>query len=415
MIKRSNQNKLTLYRRHAGSCVVKDSTKLDACECPIWTHGKVAGKFIRQSLDTRAIATALQRKENLLNGCTPDGDPPNGGLHVVGSSETKGNETLEYAATEFLKASDQLSTSSRILYKRATESFISWSAKHGLTYLREIETSHVAQYFREVGRNWKRSTAFGRLVHLRIWMNFCKRQRWITYVPTEDRTLNHSCYSGVGKKKKASSGRVPFTPAEITKILAAVEQMPEADRAKAKALILLLLYTGMRISDATFFERAFLTERNTVDYYVIKTRSRIALPPELQEPALRALQALPASRVYFFQPDAADDYIGARTRLRDGEEFSQLMPNYERRVLECTTIVRSVLKLAGLPGACHRFRDTFAINLLTSGVDIFSVSQMLGHSDVRVTQGHYLKLIPGYRERMSQATRALAYQFPIAV
>jgi hypothetical protein len=39
---------------------------------------------------------------------------------------------------------------------------------------------------------------------------------------------------------------------------------------------------------------------------------------------------------------------------------------------------------------------------------------MLGHSDVRITQQHYLKLIPGYRERMSQSTRVLAYQFPLA-
>jgi hypothetical protein len=38
---------------------------------------------------------------------------------------------------------------------------------------------------------------------------------------------------------------------------------------------------------------------------------------------------------------------------------------------------------------------------------------MLGHSDVRITQQHYLKLIPGYRERMSKATRVLAYQFPL--
>jgi hypothetical protein len=34
---------------------------------------------------------------------------------------------------------------------------------------------------------------------------------------------------------------------------------------------------------------------------------------------------------------------------------------------------------------------------------------MLGHSDVRITQKHYLNLIPGYIERMAQATRKLNY------
>jgi hypothetical protein len=58
----------------------------------------------------------------------------------------------------------------------------------------------------------------------------------------------------------------------VTQILAAVERVPEAQRDRSRALILLLLYTGVRISDATFVERDYLTERNTLDYYVIKTR-----------------------------------------------------------------------------------------------------------------------------------------------
>jgi hypothetical protein len=37
---------------------------------------------------------------------------------------------------------------------------------------------------------------------------------------------------------------------------------------------------------------------------------------------------------------------------------------------------------------------------------------MLGHSDVRITDRNYMKLVPGYRERMSPATRSLSYQFP---
>jgi integrase len=172
----------------------------------------------------------------------------------------------------------------------------------------------------------------------------------------------------------------------------------------------------MRISDATFAERACLIDGN-IDYYVIKTRRQITLPPELQQPALDALAKLPASRTYFFQPDVDGDYSEARMVLRgaaDGE-FSTLMPGYETKIRETTALVLKVLALAGLEGACHRFRDTFALNLLIGdgekGTDIFTVSQMLGHSDVKITQEHYMKLIPGYRERMSKSTRVLAYQF----
>jgi integrase/recombinase XerD len=37
----------------------------------------------------------------------------------------------------------------------------------------------------------------------------------------------------------------------------------------------------------------------------------------------------------------------------------------------------------------HRFRDTFAVGLLTNGVSLESVSQLLGHQNIKITQRHY--------------------------
>jgi integrase len=58
---------------------------------------------------------------------------------------------------------------------------------------------------------------------------------------------------------------------------------------------------------------------------------------------------------------------------------------------------------------CTCSATLFAINLLHAGVDIFTVSQLLGHSNVKITQRHYLNFIPGYVERKSEATRKLDY------
>ena len=58
--------------------------------------------------------------------------------------------------------------------------------------------------------------------------------------------------------------------------------------------------------------------------------------------------------------------------------------------------------------------EPFAVNMLQAGADIFTVCQFLGHSDVKITQRHYVKFVPGYRERIAQRTRMLAYQFPLA-
>jgi site-specific recombinase XerD len=40
-------------------------------------------------------------------------------------------------------------------------------------------------------------------------------------------------------------------------------------------------------------------------------------------------------------------------------------------------------------GHTHRFRDTFAVGLLEKGVSLETVSILLGHQSIKITQKHY--------------------------
>jgi site-specific recombinase XerD len=46
--------------------------------------------------------------------------------------------------------------------------------------------------------------------------------------------------------------------------------------------------------------------------------------------------------------------------------------------------------------SCHTLRVTFACHLIKKGVDIYTVSRLLGHSNVKVTEKHYLALDPDH-------------------
>lgn len=53
-------------------------------------------------------------------------------------------------------------------------------------------------------------------------------------------------------------------------------------------------------------------------------------------------------------------------------------------------------KRAGVKASVKMFRSTFASNLVMSRVDIYAVSKLLGHHDVKITEKHYAHLTPDY-------------------
>ncbi len=66
-------------------------------------------------------------------------------------------------------------------------------------------------------------------------------------------------------------------------------------------------------------------------------------------------------------------------------------------------------KKVGVRANVKMFRSTFASNLVMSGVDVFSVSKILGHHDVKLTEKHYAHLTPDYLKQSVARLNLSAY------
>ncbi len=80
--------------------------------------------------------------------------------------------------------------------------------------------------------------------------------------------------------------------------------------------------------------------------------------------------------------------------------FLERVGKLESIVRSWQTRLRRLFQLAGVVnGHAHRFRNTFAVELLIAGIPIERVSILLGHQSTRVTEKHYN---PWVRSRQEQ-------------
>jgi integrase/recombinase XerD len=63
-------------------------------------------------------------------------------------------------------------------------------------------------------------------------------------------------------------------------------------------------------------------------------------------------------------------------------------------------------------GHAHRFRDTFAVELLLAGVLMERVSILLGHHSVRITEKHYAPWVRARQEQLEADVRRTWAEVP---
>src|SRR6266700_251818 len=353
---------LTAYRRHLKSCRRRDEGRsYRNCRCPIWVDGILGGAEMRESLKVRD----WQRAQEIIREWE---------IENRRTSQLTRKSTQE-AWKEFLADIEarKLNESTVRKYKLLNRQMEEFAQRRGLRVLADFDLSKVSQ-FRSEWKDGPRSSA-KKLERLRAFFRFAQKRKWVTENPALD----------LKAPKITLCPTLPFGREEMVRILAAADQYKEEmpshgieNGRRIRGLVLLLRYSGVRIEDGVNFSTDRL-EGNRLFLYTQKTGVPVnAILPGF---VLSALEATPKVTEKFF-------FWSGRGKL-------------ESIVRSWQTRLRKLFKLANVPsGHAHRFRDTFAVELLLAGVPIERVSILLGHQSVRITEKHYAPWVRSRQEQM---------------
>jgi integrase/recombinase XerD len=308
--------------------------------------------------------------------------------------------TAEQAGSEFLADAEARGLKDKTVYKYRLlfRQLMEFSGDQGIRFLKELNPASL----RKFRASWKDQNlaAQKKLERLRSFFRFAMQNGWISVNPASE----------IKSPKVTVRPTLPFSRDEMMRILAAIAEWIEkcqapgkANARRLRALVLVLRYSGLRIGDAVCCSVDRLGN-GKLRLYTQKTGTHVHCP--LPEFVVKELEAIPkmSERYWFWTGNgklqtAVGDWQG---RLLD--LFKDMKVKQFARVNKTThEEARKQLKARGgkfAEGHAHRFRDTFAVELLLAGVPLERVSILLGHTSVKITEKHYA---PWVRERQEQA------------
>jgi site-specific recombinase XerD len=275
--------------------------------------------------------------------------------------------TLADLQQKFLQDADarHLNTETIRKYKLLFRQLEAFATDKGIQFVDEFDLPLLTDF----RTSWsdKALSASKKLERLRSVFAFALSRKWITENPARE----------LKAPKVKLSPTLPFNAQEMKKILKAVEQ-PKQPR--LRAFILTMRFSGLRISDTTKLEVASL-KGSRLSLYQAKTGEHVSvLLPDVVAANLRRVPHKHPQ--YFFWTGTS--------------KLPAAISVWRRRLSD-------VFKTAGIAdGHSHRFRDTFAVELLQSGVPLEDVSVLLGHQNIRITQKHYSPWVRTRQERLDK-------------
>lgn len=246
------------------------------------------------------------------------------------------------------------------VYRLQIGAFVAFCGDVGRFDLADIDTNLLRTYFvQQQARGLKPATVRSHARCLRAWLNFCASESFV----------NRSPFQHIRLPKEDHHKPDALTRDEVQRMIDAAQTQ------RNRAIIYCLLDTGcrlsefaaLRIGDVDLSSGAILLRRSTknrADRTVfLGQRARAELAAYLAE-----TPGLP--------PDAP---------LWRTDDNKHLQP------IGLQTMLRRLGRRVGVHANAHKWRKTFALWSLRSGIDLFALQGLMGHSTIDMLK-HYIGL-----------------------
>ena len=395
---------LSIFRRHRKDCPHRHKgRRWTRCQCPIWTdgHRERRGPRIRRRLQTTDWDRAHRELVGLEQG---------GASHL----------TVDEALDKFQAHIADLADGTRRKYRNVLGHLRDFCRERRVVMLGGLTVELLDGYCGwrhcdprpakkgaepEPIRKLGRLTLSKEIEFIRTFCQFCCDREWMRHNPARKIRIRGA---------RPAAEVVPFTAAQVQALLDACEGFGRRpyERLRARAMVLLLRHTGLRISDVVTMTPDRITPDGRVLLYTRKTGGRVYVPVPVE--VLDALDAVPPSLNWAPLQECPGSLKTVDLVKTSGSNAAISAPGYfwsgrgsrKAAIGGAQRTLARLFKRAGVQGHPHCFRHSLATDLLGVGASMQEVADWLGIS-VRIAERHYAKWAPARQSRIDALAERL--------
>jgi integrase len=377
----------TIYVRHSAGCEKKGEGRSYAnCNCwkHFFTYDSISKATKHHPTHRRDWAGAEKVAEAWL-----DQYDPTKKVQAAAAAKTK---TIEEAISAFIEVKKGKWAKGTLERKRTMwgngerkGSFREWldTLAPRPLLISEITTPHLDA--------WRAAQDFdsdlslnSAITDLKSFFKFCKARGYITSNPADE----------VERPSIAKGNRTPaFSDAEYGKILEAAKATEDQ---RLVTFLELLRWSGMDLMDAAQFQPSQLNG-DVLTYRRVKT-GNLAVPI-LPAHLVAMLRSVPLAK------DSVGPEMPFRTKDAEPESDSNKWWRRLKKVFAAAGIKTVQTDFGPRAPRPKMLRDTFAVGKIRARVPLIHVSRMLGHTDTKITEKHYLPFVLEMQEVHAEAGR----------